>query len=65
MCGATDCRSCGPAQGYAAGPEDEDDEDAVPGIDQGQPFDDFDDGDFAADKGAADYEAELDARATQ
>ena len=69
MCGAVDCRSCGPAQGYAFPyneDEDEDDAEFRGGFRRDdEPTVTEPDEDYVCDKSLADYEAELDARASQ
>lgn len=81
MCGATDCPSCGPAQGYRLDGEDAEhgddrDEDAEKGLAtlelEGFALDvdtfDFDDDgpdDHAAGLAADRYERDMDARASQ
>ncbi len=61
MCGATDCSSCGPAQGF--GPEDEDGMSTLEA--EGFDLDDDDPDEHAADLAADRYERDLDARASQ
>lgn len=56
MCGATDCPSCGPAQGYSLDDEERDNDFDEP--------DDYPD-DRWADQACDQYERELDARASQ
>jgi len=74
MCGATDCPSCGPAQGYEVvriwrrgryihvNPEDASEEE-LEAADEGDDFSEPDE--YAADHASDLYERELDRRASQ
>lgn len=74
MCGATDCASCGPAQGYTVvrkyvngrvtfvNPDDDEDGEGGPATLEGDDFGNDEPDDHAADRACDRWERDIDAR---